>query len=180
MEPFNIRTLDELCDEACHLNLDLPVSSHINLLGESLTIANRTTPNRLCVQPMEGCDADAGGAPGKLTFRRYRRYAEGGFGLIWLEAVAVDGAGGFDGVDKISVSVHRPHLRRDEGGEGLKLLEEDIKRPLELMRQKSEIDSYELLVTSTDEMRTLGETQVTLSVNSMKAFEIILTKVYLN
>ena len=75
-----------------------------------------------------------------------------------------------------------PHLGRpnDEGGEGLKLLEEDIKRPLELMRQKGEIDSYELLVTSTDEMRTLGETQVTLSVNSMKAFEIILTKVYLD
>jgi len=75
-----------------------------------------------------------------------------------------------------------PHLGRpnDEGGEGLKLLEEDIKRPLELMRQKGEIDSYELLVVSTDEMRTLGEAQVTLSVNSMKAFEIILTKVYLD
>ena len=75
-----------------------------------------------------------------------------------------------------------PHLGRpnDEGGEGLKLLEEDIKRPLELMRQKGEIDSYELSVTSTEEMRTLGEAQVTLSVNSMKAFEIILTKVYLD
>ena len=75
-----------------------------------------------------------------------------------------------------------PHLGRpnDEGGEGLKLLEEDIKRPLKLMRQKGEIDSYELSVTSTDEMRTLGEAQVTLSVNSMKAFEIILTKVYLD
>lgn len=75
-----------------------------------------------------------------------------------------------------------PHLGRpnDEGGEGLKLLEEDIKRPLELMRQKGEIDSYALSVDSTEEMRTLGETQVTLSVNSMKAFEIILTKVYLD
>ena len=62
----------------------------------------------------------------------------------------------------------------------MKLLEEDIKQPLELMRQKGEIDSYELSVTSTDEMRTLGEAQVTLSVNSMKAFEIILTKVYLD
>ena len=75
-----------------------------------------------------------------------------------------------------------PHLGRpnDEGGEGLKLLEEDMKRPLELMVQKGEIDSYELAVESTDEMRTLGEAQVTLSVNSMKAFEIILTKVYLD
>jgi len=75
-----------------------------------------------------------------------------------------------------------PHLGRpnDEGGEGLKLLEEDMKRPLELMVQKGEIDSYELTVESTDEMRTLGEAHVTLSVNSMKAFEIILTKVYLD
>ena len=75
-----------------------------------------------------------------------------------------------------------PHLGRpnDEGGEGLKLLEEDMKRPLELMVQKGEIDSYELAVDSTDEMRMLGEALVTLSVNSMKAFEIILTKVYLD
>ena len=74
------------------------------------------------------------------------------------------------------------HLGRpnDEGGEGLKLLEEDMKRPLELMVQKGEIDSYELTVESTDEMRTLGEAQVILSVNSMKAFEIILTKVHLD
>lgn len=75
-----------------------------------------------------------------------------------------------------------PHLGRpnDESGEGLKLLEEDLKRPLELMQQKGEIDSYELLLESTDEMRSLGEASVTLSVNSMKAFEIILTKVYLD
>lgn len=75
-----------------------------------------------------------------------------------------------------------PHLGRpnDEGGEGLKLLEEDMKRPLELMVQKGEIDSYELVVESTDEMRLLGEAQVTLSVNSMKAFEVILTKVYMD
>jgi len=75
-----------------------------------------------------------------------------------------------------------PHLGRpnDEGGEGLKLLEEDIKRPLELMRQKGHIDSYQLEMVSTPEMRSLGETLVRLSVNSMKAFEIILTKVYLD
>jgi len=75
-----------------------------------------------------------------------------------------------------------PHLGRpnDEGGEGLKLLEEDIKRPLELMRQKGQIDSYKLELVSTPEMRSLGEVTVRLSVNSMKAFEIILTKVYLD
>jgi NADPH-dependent glutamate synthase beta subunit-like oxidoreductase/2,4-dienoyl-CoA reductase-like NADH-dependent reductase (Old Yellow Enzyme family) len=42
---------------------------------------------------MEGADATADGAPGELTFRRYRRYAQGGFGLIWIEATAVAAQG---------------------------------------------------------------------------------------
>jgi len=75
-----------------------------------------------------------------------------------------------------------PHLGRpnDAGGEGLKLLEEDIKRPLELMKQRGEIDSFALAVESTPEMRSLGEASVRLSINSMKAFEVILTQVYLD
>jgi len=38
---------------------------------------------------MEGCDGDSAGRPGKLTFRRYERFAAGGAGLIWAEAIAV-------------------------------------------------------------------------------------------
>jgi 2,4-dienoyl-CoA reductase-like NADH-dependent reductase (Old Yellow Enzyme family) len=38
---------------------------------------------------MEGFDAHADGSPGELTLRRYKRYAAGGFGLIWFEATAV-------------------------------------------------------------------------------------------
>jgi NADPH-dependent glutamate synthase beta subunit-like oxidoreductase/2,4-dienoyl-CoA reductase-like NADH-dependent reductase (Old Yellow Enzyme family) len=92
-EPFQIRTLNELQEEARRLRLELPISSDVAVLGSPVLINGLNIPNRLCVQPMEGCDADAGGAPGALTFRRYRRYAEGGFGLIWLEAAAVDGPG---------------------------------------------------------------------------------------
>ena len=75
-----------------------------------------------------------------------------------------------------------PHLGRanDAAGEGLLLLEADLRKPLNLMVQKRQIDTYELTVECTDEMRTLGEANVILSVNSMKAFEIILTKVYLD
>ena len=75
-----------------------------------------------------------------------------------------------------------PHLGRanDSAGEGIQLLEADLKKPLDLMVQKRQIDTYELTVECTDEMRTLGEANVILSVNSMKAFEIILTKVYLD
>ncbi len=92
-EAFQFRTLNELRDEASRQRLELPVSSDVAVLGAPLLINGLNIPNRLCVQPMEGCDADEWGAPGELTFRRYRRYAEGGFGLIWLEAAAVDGPG---------------------------------------------------------------------------------------
>jgi 2,4-dienoyl-CoA reductase-like NADH-dependent reductase (Old Yellow Enzyme family) len=38
---------------------------------------------------MEGCDGDRMGRPGELTLRRYKRFAAGGAGLIWVEATAV-------------------------------------------------------------------------------------------
>jgi len=93
IERFNIQTLDDLCDQARDLKLDLPVSRNVDILAEAVAIGDLKTPNRLCVQPMEGCDAAAGGVPGELTLRRYLRYAEGGFGLIWMEATAVEAPG---------------------------------------------------------------------------------------
>ena len=38
---------------------------------------------------MEGNDGETDGSPGELTFRRYRRFAASGAGLIWFEAAAV-------------------------------------------------------------------------------------------
>ena len=48
-----------------------------------------TAGNRLCVQPMEGCDGTLDGTPDELTYRRYRRFGAGGAKLIWGEAAAV-------------------------------------------------------------------------------------------
>ena len=90
-EPFPLTTVDELAGEARRLGLDLPVATDTAVLGGPVAIGPITVPNRLCVQPMEGCDATEEGAPGEWTLRRYRRYAEGGFGLVWLEATAVEG-----------------------------------------------------------------------------------------
>ncbi len=42
---------------------------------------------------MEGADAGPDGAPSETTRRRYRRYAEGGAGLVWCEAAAVNSEG---------------------------------------------------------------------------------------
>ena len=38
---------------------------------------------------MEGCDGTGSGDPAELTYRRYRRFASGGAGLLWGEATAV-------------------------------------------------------------------------------------------
>ena len=67
----------------------LPFSSDMSILGQPLTVGTHTFPNRLCIQPMEGADGTFDGTPDELTFRRYRRFAQGGAGLIWIEAVAV-------------------------------------------------------------------------------------------
>ena len=45
--------------------------------------------NAMVVQPMEGCDGTADGSPGELTLRRYDRFARGGAGLLWAEAISV-------------------------------------------------------------------------------------------
>ncbi len=76
--------------EELHVADTLRFSEDISVLHTPLTLPNGATlPNRFVVHPMEGFDSLPNGAPGELAFRRYRRYAEGGFGLIWFEATAV-------------------------------------------------------------------------------------------
>jgi len=87
--PFRFRSLEELRSEIVRLHLDLPTNEDFSLLGNALKIGGKQVPNRLCVQPMEGQDAHPDGSPGEWTFRRYTRYARGGFGLLWIEATAV-------------------------------------------------------------------------------------------
>ncbi len=86
-----IKNLAELRLECDRLGLEMPQEEDISVLFEDVDLGGVTLSNRFCVQPMEGADADMDGAPGELTFRRYRRYAKGGFGLIWVEATAVTG-----------------------------------------------------------------------------------------
>jgi 2,4-dienoyl-CoA reductase-like NADH-dependent reductase (Old Yellow Enzyme family) len=67
----------------------LSYQEDISILTTPLSIGLHTLPNRICYQPMEGCDGTHEGNPGELTVRRYRRFASGGAGLIWFEATAV-------------------------------------------------------------------------------------------
>lgn len=85
---FNLKTINDLRDELDRLRLTLPLSDDLGVLAERVKIGKWTLPNRFIVQPMEGVDAiETTGGPRDLTFRRYRRFAEGGSGLIWFEAV---------------------------------------------------------------------------------------------
>lgn len=67
----------------------LSYQEDISILSSPLSLGRHILPNRICYQPMEGCDGTHTGAPGELTERRYRRFASGGAGLIWFEATAV-------------------------------------------------------------------------------------------
>ena len=59
------------------------------MIHSEIRINDILIPNRVTLQPMEGCDCNPNGAPGELTLQKYRRAAESGAGLIWMEACAV-------------------------------------------------------------------------------------------
>ena len=86
MSNARVRELETLAQRH---NAPLAFSDDLSILAKPVPVAGLTAPNALAVQPMEGCDGDALGRPGRLTMRRYERFAAGGAGLIWAEAIAV-------------------------------------------------------------------------------------------
>ncbi len=88
-EPFRFREAAEIRAKAASLGLDLPWSDSPEPLRQPWTLGKQRLTHRLTAHPMEGADAEPGGGPGPLTFRRYERFAAGGFSLIWFEAAAV-------------------------------------------------------------------------------------------
>lgn len=92
-ERFSFKTQDDLLKKAEELGIELPFQENLDPLFEPLAFKTKRLPNRLAVHPMEGFDGENDGAPGELTFRRYQRFAQGGFGLIWFEATSVEQQG---------------------------------------------------------------------------------------
>lgn len=87
-EKFHYHSLDEVRQTADALGAFLPMSEDLTPLFQPLTLGGLTAANRIAFQPMEGTDGLENGALGELTWRRYERFARGGAGLIWFEAVA--------------------------------------------------------------------------------------------
>jgi 2,4-dienoyl-CoA reductase (NADPH2) len=92
-ERFRFRNKEELISKAMELGFELPFADDINALLTTVTIGDHNISNRLVIQPMEGYDSAEDGSPSDLTRRRYFRYAEGGSGIVWFEAVAVSSEG---------------------------------------------------------------------------------------
>ena len=69
--------------------MDLPAQESLTELGKPLEAGGETIPNRICFQPLEGYDSLSDGSPSDLVYRRYRRFAGSGAGLIWFESAAV-------------------------------------------------------------------------------------------
>lgn len=89
MGRIKTESIDLLRENAAELGVKLEYSDDISVLSLPLTIEKTVIPNRILIQPVECADAEPDGAPGELTERRYLRFAEGGAGCIWFEAVAL-------------------------------------------------------------------------------------------
>jgi 2,4-dienoyl-CoA reductase (NADPH2) len=92
-ERFRYKTKDQLFKKALELGLELPFRDDVTPLFQPALVEGFLVQNRLVVQPMEGYDSVTDGAPSSLTKRRYLRYASGGSGMIWYEAVSVSSDG---------------------------------------------------------------------------------------
>ncbi|MFO0967128.1 MAG: NADH:flavin oxidoreductase [Gemmataceae bacterium] len=86
---FKFHRLPDIEAEVARLGLTLRFDEDLRPLFEPTSFGSLRVGNRFCVQPMEGCDGTADGAPDELVFRRYERFGGGGAKLIWGEAAAV-------------------------------------------------------------------------------------------
>jgi 2,4-dienoyl-CoA reductase-like NADH-dependent reductase (Old Yellow Enzyme family) len=97
------------------------------ILSSPLKIGNKTAPNRIVNQPMEGNDGDASGNPTELTLRRYRNLAEGGAGIIVIESLTL---------------TYESRARKNQ----LKISEENAKGLERLVKEMKELNGKSLVL----------------------------------
>ncbi|MEP6753878.1 MAG: NADH:flavin oxidoreductase [Chthonomonadales bacterium] len=95
----SMRSIADFRSALAEYSIPLPVDDDLQSapqspLASTFTIFGKQAPNRFAVHPMEGWDGTLDGKPTDYTVRRWRRFGDGGAGLIWGgEAVAVCPAG---------------------------------------------------------------------------------------
>jgi 2,4-dienoyl-CoA reductase-like NADH-dependent reductase (Old Yellow Enzyme family) len=87
-ERFAFKSLEEIQAKITSLGLDIPMDGNTAPLHRKVYVGSRQAPNSLAIHPLECRDSLADGSPSELTFRRYKRFAEGGAGQIWYEATS--------------------------------------------------------------------------------------------
>src|SRR5712672_3723654 len=94
-----VKNVAQFAEHRRALQLRIPCDSGILLGAESplfsaVSRGSIKIGNRFAINPMEGWDGTADGAPTENTLRRWRRFGASGAKLIWGgEAVAVSHAG---------------------------------------------------------------------------------------
>ncbi|MGA2916828.1 MAG: FAD-dependent oxidoreductase [Sedimentisphaerales bacterium] len=86
---FKLSDTESFRSTCAVVGVNIETSEDISILAEPVRAGNLLIPNSLAVHPMEGADGDNLGKPSSLTFRRYKRFAAGGAGLLWSEAIAI-------------------------------------------------------------------------------------------
>ncbi len=114
-EKFHYQSVQDVEQKAETCHAFLPLNEDVSPLFEPLKIGKHVAANRIAYQPMEGTDGLEDGTPGELTWRRYERFAKGGPGLIWFEAVAT--------VPEGRASAHQLQITPDNVDEYKKLVE---------------------------------------------------------
>ncbi len=99
----------------------------LEMLSKPLPIGKRVAPNRIVNQPMECNDGDSSGNPTDLSLRRYRKLAEGGSGIIFVESLTL---------------TYESRARRNQ----LKISEENAKGLETLVRQMKQINGQSLIL----------------------------------
>ena len=115
VKPYNFARMNTARDFEETLRADglmFPVSENMAVLTQPFTLHGKIVPNRMGIHPLEGFDGTYDGAPSDLIFRRYRRYAEGGSGLIWYESIAISDDGRCNPLQMIINTHTLPEIKR--------------------------------------------------------------------
>lgn len=115
-KPYNFNAMKTPAEFAALMKadgMDFPISDDLSILSEPLTLANgHVIPNRIVIQPLEGFDGTRDGNPSDLIFRRYKRFAQGGAGLIWYESITVSDDGRCNPLQMIIKRETLPEIKR--------------------------------------------------------------------
>lgn len=101
---FDFKSYEDLQRTIAELAVPINLSDDFTPFHRPVQVGHLIAPNALAVLPMEGCDANPDGSPSELVYRRYRRFACGGAGLLWFEACAVVPEGK---ANPLQLSIHR-------------------------------------------------------------------------